>query len=239
MTRTHMHLPPSSEAFLGCSWFGSIICADTMSLNKNSMWLPQELTEAWLSSLVSQQSYGPFALKCYTGLLEADLLPSDMHEIMTGAVSFLHAGMQVEHAQHPTHPCNVPQDAHGQQHRSSACASSVCISMCPQAGDKQEYLNRRCFAQVAHYLSSMINIRVLTLSDCLDLISSDMALAQHGLAQQLHEGLSTVVRPLVTRLEASSKCVLWFRGIDASLQYAWDCFSNHIFPSKQPLTEVI
>ena len=92
---------------------------------------------------------------------------------------------------------------------------------------------------MVHYLSSMIDIRVLTSSDCLDLISSDVALAQLGLTQQLHEGLSTAVGPSLTELEAVLNCVLWFRGIDASLQYAWDCFCDHIAPSKLLLTEVL
>lgn len=82
-------------------------------------------------------------------------------------------------------------------------------------------------------------VRALTAQDCLDLIASNMVLAQHGLTQRLQKRISMAVESSLTKIEASYHFVLWFRGTDASLQYVWDCFSDHFAASKRPLTEVL
>ena len=46
----------------------------------------QVLIEGWLSSLVSQQSYGPFVLECYLGMVEAGLLSSDARGLLERGV---------------------------------------------------------------------------------------------------------------------------------------------------------
>lgn len=57
-----------------------------MPQSNHTLWLVQVLIEEWLASLVRQQDYGPFALHCFTDLIQAGLLPEEMHWPMAEAV---------------------------------------------------------------------------------------------------------------------------------------------------------
>lgn len=84
-----------------------------------------------------------------------------------------------------------------------------------------------------------MDVHVLSIQDCMDLIASNSALAQHGLTQPLQEVFQAALEDAAAELpEASYSLVACFQGIDASLQYAWDAFTDTFAASKQPLTQV-
>lgn len=94
--------------------------------------------------------------------------------------------------------------------------------------------------QVVHYFGTLVRLRLLTSQDCLDMVTTDPALARHGLTQQLHKAVKQALQsPEVRELDGINNVVLWFRGSDASLQYAWDAFCDTCAVSKQPLSQVL
>ena len=92
---------------------------------------------------------------------------------------------------------------------------------------------------MAAYLSSLVLLHLRSSQDCLDLITSNTTLAQLGLTRQLHTAVMVELECRQLRdIEATYDMIFWFRGINATLQYAWDFFLDTFAVSKQPLTEV-